>query len=109
MDEKIFKQLFVGMAFFMFVIFMLVFFGGCAKQEKSIVYETIEVKVPISEIPKIKPVYMPEIPINYLNGESEAGEIVSAYYNSIELLKKHITILEIQLRPFWNEYLKTLL
>jgi hypothetical protein len=106
MDEKIFKQLFFGMAFFLLIIFSLVFFGGCAKPEKPIVYETIEVKVPISEIPKIKPVYIPEIPIDSLNEESEAGEIVSAYYNSVELLKRHIAILEIQLRPFWNEYVK---
>jgi hypothetical protein len=106
-DEKILKQFLFIMGLFLLFLFLLIFLGGCAKPERTIVYETFEVKVPISEIPALKPIYIPELPVNSLDENSTPGTVVSAYYNTVELLKRHIMLLEIQLKPFWNEHLKS--
>lgn len=93
---------------FFFVFFLVLSVAGCGgKPQTSVVYETVEVKVPVLEIPQIKPAYIPALPIESLNEDSEPGDIVSAYYNSVEILKRHVMVLEIQLRPFWDEYKKS--
>jgi hypothetical protein len=83
---------------------LLLFFTGCAAHVSPPVIETVEVKVPVMEKPALKPVYMPGLPTAEITADSTPGEIVSAYYNTVKIMERHILLLEIQLKPFWDEY-----
>jgi hypothetical protein len=87
-------------------ILILILASSCAAKDPAIAVRTVEVPIPIMRIPAVKPVYIPELPIDSLSENSTAGEVASAYYNSVGILKRHAAILEISLKPFWDEWKK---
>jgi hypothetical protein len=81
----------------------LALLGGCAKQVEY-VDRVVEVKVPVAIQPAVKPVGRPRLPIKDLGSESTPGEVATAYKATVDVLNRHVSVLELQLKPFWNEW-----
>lgn len=83
---------------------MLIIFSGCApKQEQVYVDRIVEVKVPVTQEIRLKRHYLPRLPIDTLTQDSTAGEVASAYRQTVDILIRHVIILESQLKPFWDQ------
>lgn len=88
------------------LIIVILFCCSCSYKNPEVIYidKPVYVNVPVLEIPKIKPIIKPNLPIYNITTKSQPNDIAEAYYNTIQILLKYTKLLEIALDPFYKEY-----
>lgn len=78
------------------IILCFILLSGCAKNPTVIQYvdRPVEVKVPVTVYPDIKPIVCPKLPIFKLNEQSTNSEIAEAYVRSVKIQRGCLKLME---------------
>ena len=85
-------------------ILICILMFGCAPTKIQYVDKIVTVEVPIINVPSIKPIEKPILPVTKLTYNSSNTDIAEAYYNSLVMEIEYSKKLEKLLEPFYKEY-----